>query len=128
MPGKLIAVIVLMGIGVGLNLATQSWLSAILGGLLIAFLVRGSHTARAIAIWLTVLGLGGLAFMLIQAASAVGLSNLPVLVWIAVGFGVVNAAYNLWALTREDVVAWMDERGGGGGGGRGDKGNVPKYV
>ena len=127
MPGKLIAVIVLLGINVVLNLATKSWFGAVLGGALIAALVRGSHNARGIGIGLSALGLGFTVFTAATGANAVSGTELAPLFWSLIAFSAAQGGYTIWALTRADVIDWMDQRHGAGARGASSD-EPPRYV
>jgi len=126
LPSKLIVVIVLLAANIIVNLTTKSYLSSVLGALLIYFMVRGSHSARAIGIWGSVLGLGLLTFEVIRAANAIGFGNFTGLIWALVAIGVVSSVFTIWTLTRRDVIDWFDEKNGARVG-RGDN-EPPRYV
>ncbi|MFO0746323.1 MAG: hypothetical protein U1F43_11700 [Myxococcota bacterium] len=103
MPAKLILVIVFLAMSIAMNLITESWVAAGLSGLLLYSLVRGSHTARSIAIGLSVLGLVVAGILTIQVAIRSGFAYAPFTLSVTLGIGLANGVYTIWALTRPDV-------------------------
>lgn len=126
MPAKLYVVIVLLAANVIVNLIERSFLSAILGVLLIAFIVKASHTARTIGIWISVAGLALLAYTVIDLGRMLGFGNFTALIWLIIALGVISSGFTIWALTRSDVVEWFDSAHGAGTA-RNDN-EPPRYV
>ena len=102
MPGKLIAVVVLLGLGIALNLITMSLLSVALGvALLVGILVGNDGVRRFVMIlaWISLV-MGGFALVLfVTAGSSLGV--------IFAAFGVAQNVFLIWALKQDDVRNWM---------------------
>ncbi len=116
MPGKLKIVLGIYAINVVLNILNSSWISAVIGVLVMAFLFKGSDTMRKVVIVFAVLGLVfsvlgllgiGALLAVASAAGATGGMGDVIIALASIIFGIVGSIYTIWALTRPDVKDWM---------------------
>jgi hypothetical protein len=103
MPGLLVALVGLMGLGVVLNLVSGAILSAIIGGALIFGVLVGNNGIRQLLRGLAVLQMAFAIFALAVASAVVGSG-----VWLVVAvFGLGIPAFYFYTLGRDDVRDWM---------------------
>jgi hypothetical protein len=114
MPGKLRALLVVMGlavlwnVGVGLMGGGTAWVSAVIGVLLAVGVLRGNEGVRTLLIGLAALGLlfGAIGILLGLAIAATGsLAGIAVLGGSVIGAG--QNAFTIWCLRQTDVQHWM---------------------
>lgn len=124
MPGKLKVVLGIYAINVVLNILNSSWISAVIGVLIMAFLFKGSDTMRKVVIVFaviglvfSVLGLLGIGALLAVLSAAGGESTGGmgdvIIALASIVFGLVGSIYTIWALTRPDVKDWMIAKASG---------------
>jgi hypothetical protein len=103
MPGLLVALVGLMGLGVVLNLVSGSIFSAIIGAALIFGVLVGNNGIRQLLRGLAVLQIAFAVFALAVASAVVGSG-----VWLVVAvFGLGIPAFYFYTLGRDDVRDWM---------------------
>jgi hypothetical protein len=103
MPGLLVALVGLMGLGVVLNLVSGSIFSAIIGAALIFGVLVGNNGIRQLLRGLAVLQIAFAVFVLAVASAVVGSG-----VWLVVAvFGLGIPAFYFYTLGRDDVRDWM---------------------
>lgn len=122
MPGKLVAVLILLSLNVINNLYTASqgaggganYVGVAFNVLLIAGLVMGREWARVLAKVVAILSLvlGGLALLALLAVSgAMALpTSLMVAAYIGVGLSLFLGGFMLWCMNQQDVQAWLSAR------------------
>ena len=103
MPGMLVALVGLMGLGVVLNLVNGSILSAIIGGALIFGVLVGNNGIRQLLRGLAVLQMALAIFALTVASAVLGSG----VVLVAAVFGLGIPAFYFYTLGRDDVRDWM---------------------
>jgi hypothetical protein len=124
MPGKLKVVLGIYAINVVLNILNSSWIAAVIGVLVMAFLFKGSDTMRKVVIVFAVIGLvfsvlgllgiGALLAVLSAAGGeAAGGMGDVIIALASIIFGLVGGIYTIWALTRQDVKDWMIAKSSG---------------
>lgn len=103
MPGKLMAVVILLGIGVVLNLLTMSLISMAIGITLIVGILVGNDGIRKLVMILAYISLlfSGIAMVLVVLVAA------HPLVLVMGLFGVAQNVFLIWALKQNDVRDWM---------------------
>jgi hypothetical protein len=102
MPGKLMVLVFLMGIGVLVNLLTGALFSAAIGVALVVGVLVGNDGVRKFLIGLSALQIVWAVIVLI-GASALGSGALAIAGIFAIG---IPALY-IWVLVQEDVRDWM---------------------
>ena len=115
MPNKLKALVGAMGLSIALNVVAQSWVSVVLGVLLLFGVLKGSEGVRNILMFLAVLSLlfGAFAMvttsaMLLASGGLLGLVGLG-----GLGVSMAQNAFLLWCLSQQDVQMWMFQRSSG---------------
>lgn len=103
MPGILVALLLLMGLGVVANLVNGFVLSAVMGGALVFGVIIGNNGVRTFLRALAVLQIA-LAVFVVAMASVLAGSGVLV---IAAIFGVGVPAFYFYTLGRDDVRDWM---------------------
>lgn len=106
MPGKLLAVVILMSISILLNVISMSLVSAIFGGALLAGLFVGNDGVRRFVVglmWVNLMIKIGLFIF------ALGLSggHLDGTVVALSGLSMAISGFVVWALVQNDVRDWM---------------------
>ena len=102
MPGKLQAVVALIGLGILLNLVSYSLLSVAFGVALLVGILAGNDGIRRFVIalaWINVI-LGGFGLAMVLSAGE------PMLLAFA-AFGLAQSVFVVWALMQNDVRDWM---------------------
>jgi hypothetical protein len=103
MPGLLVALVGLMGLGVVLNLVSGAILAAIINGALIFGVLVGNNGIRQLLRGIAVLQMALAVFALAIASAVVGSG-----VWLVVAvFGLGIPAFYFYTLGRDDVRDWM---------------------
>lgn len=122
MPGKLVAVIILLSLNVINNLYTVSqgagsggvYVGVAFNVLLIAGLIMGREWARMLAKVVAVLSLvlGGLALLaLLAVGGAMALiPELMIAAYIGVGLSLFIGGFILWCMNQQDVIEWLMSR------------------
>ena len=111
MPRKVIVLFAFIGIGMVLNLITESWAGLVIQALFVAGLLAGSEGARAV-----LRGLAALAFVVSAiavmgiAASGLAATSLGMIGLLSGAFGAVSAGFMFWCLGQDDVRAWITDR------------------
>lgn len=105
MPGKLAAVVGLIGIGVVANLATSALISAAFGAALLVGVLAGNDGVRTFLRGLAAIQILWTLTLLVAASNEKHADSTTLLVLGAFGIGV--PAFYLWALGQQDVRDWM---------------------
>ncbi len=87
---------------------TRTWIRMAIGALVIAFLLRGSDSVRAIVRGFAALGVIFGIVVVLQGVS-IG-SSAGTLVLVLGTFATCMSAFTFWALGQEDVQVWMATR------------------
>ncbi len=116
MPTKLKVLVGLMGLSIALNIASQSWISVIIGGLLLFGVLKGSEGVRNILMFFAVIGLlFGVFAMVTTGALLIASGGLAGIVARGgLGVSMDESAFLLWCLSQKDVQMWMFHRSSGG--------------
>jgi hypothetical protein len=118
MPSKLKAVLVLYVLSMALDAwvlaqdpeSTRTWIRLAIGGLVIAFLLRGSDSVRAIVRGFAALGIVFGTVILLQAFT-LGVGTTLGTVTLLLGlFACGSNVFTFWALGQDDVQVWMATR------------------
>jgi len=103
MPGKLVVVVVLLGVALVLNIVNGALLSAGLHGALVFGVLIGNDGVRTFLRALAAVNILVVLVMSIPALEALATGSLIAGVILSVGIN----AYFIWALGQEDVREWM---------------------
>jgi hypothetical protein len=103
MPGKLMIVIGLMGLGTILNLAAGGYVSAVIDIALLLGVLAGNDGVRQ---FLRGLAVVQIIWAVVVVAGATAITGSPVFL-IAAIIGIGSPAFFIWALGQEDVRNWM---------------------
>jgi hypothetical protein len=118
MPSKLKAVLVFYVLSMGIDLwvltqdttATRTWVRLVIGVLVIAFLLRGSDSVRAIVRGFAALGIVFGAVIVLQALSLGVGTTLGLIALLTGAFAFGSNVFTFWALGQDDVQLWMATR------------------
>lgn len=122
MPGKLVAVLILLSLNVINNLygasqggaTTATYVGIGFNVMLIAGLIMGREWARVLAKVVGVLSLiiGGLALMALLAAGPAMflIPSLAVVAYVGVGLSLFIGGFVLWCMNQQDVIDWLMSR------------------
>ena len=107
MPGKLIALMALMGINAAMSFADGRYVVGTIQVLILAGVAAGNEAVRKLLIALNGLSL---VVSVVFGAIAFFAGPLAMLALASTIFGVVSAAFAIWVLTRPEVEHWMYKR------------------
>jgi hypothetical protein len=120
MPTTLKLVLGFFALGLALDLytvvvdagSTVTWIRMAVAVGIIAGLVRGSESVRAIVRAFAVLGMlvGAVNVIRVVPYIGSGLDSLVAIALVAGGIAVLGSAFTFWVLGREDVEMWMARR------------------
>ena len=113
MPGKLITVIVLLGLSLVSNLLNGNWFGGLIGlGCIVGLFMANDVVRKAVIFFSCVNAAFGAVAVFGGVLMAVGMEVIAGMTVIVVGVvGVLANVFSAWALTRDDVIQWMLYRG-----------------